>query len=87
MGLLAVYLDGIHYRQELVKCGKPGCKVCKGGPAHGPYWYSYQTVGVYQRKKYVGRLLPDAVLKLADPVKPGYCHAPRGEFLRIRGLQ
>lgn len=28
------------YRQQLVRCGKPKCKRCKKGPAHGPYWFA-----------------------------------------------
>lgn len=30
------------FQQEYVRCGKPGCKKCRGnGPGHGPYWYEY----------------------------------------------
>ncbi|MGH2721036.1 MAG: hypothetical protein ACRDJO_05475, partial [Actinomycetota bacterium] len=26
----------VTFRQELVRCGKPGCRTCP----HGPYWYA-----------------------------------------------
>jgi len=29
------------YRLELVRCGERACKHCAGGPAHGPYWFTY----------------------------------------------
>jgi len=44
---------------ERVKCGKPNCKKCAGGPAHGPYWYLYrpnQKTG-RQTSEYVGKTL------------------------------
>jgi hypothetical protein len=45
------------YRLELVKCGKDHCKVCRGGPAHGPYWYMYWKQKGRTRSKYVGKEL------------------------------
>lgn len=45
------------YRLELVKCGKPACKVCKGGPAHGPYWYAYWKEDGRTRTEYIGKKL------------------------------
>jgi hypothetical protein len=45
------------YQLELVKCGKPACKVCKGGPAHGPYWYVYWKEDGRTRSKYIGKEL------------------------------
>ena len=43
------------WRLELVKCGKDRCKLCAGGPAHGPYWYLYGKQGRRTRSKYVGK--------------------------------
>jgi hypothetical protein len=46
------------YRQELVKCGKPGCK-CARGELHGPYWYGYTyKKGGGQSKRYIGKQRP-----------------------------
>jgi hypothetical protein len=65
--LESFYLRGIHYRQEMVKCGKPACKRCP----HGPYWYAYSRRGAFLRKEYVGKELPANVKVLrrqcADP--------------------
>lgn len=47
------------YRLELVTCGKPACRTCKAGPAHGPYWYAYQRTGRTLRSTYVGKTRPD----------------------------
>lgn len=77
MELLAVYCEGLHYRQELVKCGKPACKSCARGPSHGPYWYSYSAAAPMLRKRYVGKQLPEAVLRAAKVVVPGRCNSRR----------
>jgi hypothetical protein len=53
----------VHYRQELVKCGKPNCKCCP----HGPYWYAYWHAGIMLRKKYVGKWLTPELRQLAPP--------------------
>jgi hypothetical protein len=45
------------YRLELVKCGKDHCKVCRGGPAHGPYWYAYWKQKGRTRSEYIGKEL------------------------------
>jgi hypothetical protein len=63
MKLQMLYLSGVHYRQELVSCGKPACKVCAGGPAHGPYWFAYSRSTAFLKKRYVGKELPDEVKK------------------------
>lgn len=42
------------YRQERVKCGKPGCK-CHAGELHGPYTYKYWKEEGRLRKAYVGK--------------------------------
>lgn len=47
---------------EKVKCGKPKCGRCKGGPAHGPYWYLYWKSKGRTRSKYIGKKLVPAKL-------------------------
>ena len=44
----------IHYRQQAVRCGKPGCTRCP----HGPYWYAYWREGGRLRTRYVGKIEP-----------------------------
>jgi hypothetical protein len=43
--------EGVTYRLERVRCGKPGCKSCP----HGPYWYAYYREGDRLRSRYIGR--------------------------------
>jgi hypothetical protein len=45
----------VTFRQEHVRCGKPGCRTCP----HGPYWYAYWREGGRVRSRYIGRRLPD----------------------------
>lgn len=45
--------DGVSYRLERVRCGKPACKSCP----HGPYWYAYYRDGGRLRSRYIGREL------------------------------
>ncbi|MGH2687640.1 MAG: hypothetical protein ACRDKW_02365 [Actinomycetota bacterium] len=45
----------VTYRQELVRCGKAGCRSCP----HGPYWYAYWREDGRVRSRYIGRRLPD----------------------------
>jgi hypothetical protein len=47
------------YQQELVRCGKEGCR-CTRGELHGPYWYAYWTEGGKTRSQYVGKELPES---------------------------
>jgi hypothetical protein len=42
----------VTYRQERVRCGKPGCK-CARGELHGPYTYKYWREAGKLRKAYV----------------------------------
>jgi hypothetical protein len=44
------------FRQQLVRCGKKGCRSCP----HGPYWYAYRREGRRLRSRYVGKELPPA---------------------------
>lgn len=43
--------EGVTYRLERVRCGKPGCRSCP----HGPYWYAYYREGDRLRSRYIGR--------------------------------
>lgn len=54
-----VKVNGVQYRQQYRKCGKPGCK-CNTGEGHGPYWYGYDGNSA---AKYVGIQLPEHVTK------------------------
>ena len=45
----------VTFRQEHVRCGKPGCKTCP----HGPYWYAYWREDGRVRSRYIGRQRPD----------------------------
>jgi hypothetical protein len=44
----------VTYRQESVRCGKPGCTRCP----HGPYWYAYWREGGRVRSRYLGKRSP-----------------------------
>ena len=44
----------VTYRQQAVRCGKPGCTRCP----HGPYWYAYWREDGRARSRYVGKSLP-----------------------------
>lgn len=48
----------ISLRNQMVRCGKPGCTKCP----HGPYWYAYWTEQGKRRSRYVGRLLDEESL-------------------------
>jgi hypothetical protein len=68
------YVAGIHYREELVKCGKPKCKRCP----HGPYWYAYFRAGAFLKKRYVGKWLPSQLKDLVPPELRFHCKS-KGE--------
>lgn len=74
--------DGVVYRQQYVRCGKPGCRKCPPqGLGHGPYWYGYYWD--YRQRTtsfYVGKTLPPGVEPLAEeaaPDEPGQTSVPR----------
>lgn len=48
----------VAYRQQRVKCGKPGCK-CAKGELHGPYWYAYWWENGKTRSKYIGKVFKE----------------------------
>jgi hypothetical protein len=58
-------VNGVQYRLQYRKCGKPGCK-CNDGEGHGPYWYSYDGNSA---AKYVGINLPEHVVKHIELLK------------------
>lgn len=65
----------ITYHQQVSFCGKPGCKKCRAGKGHGPYWYAYQTKNGHTSRMYIGKQLPpdvaaareEALLQNIDP--------------------
>ena len=64
--------NGVIYRQQYVRCGKPSCRRCPPqGPGHGPYWYGfYWDYRQRTRSFYVGKQLPAGVEPLIDPPAP-----------------
>jgi hypothetical protein len=76
----------ITYQLERVRCGKRRCKRCKGGPAHGPYWYAYWWGKRGTATKYIGKTLPPE-LRLpelrqlqADDIDHGCSGQPGGSW-------
>jgi hypothetical protein len=49
--------DGVTYRLESVRCGKPNCASCP----HGPYWYAYYREDGKLKSRYIGRELDKTV--------------------------
>ena len=68
--------DGVIYRQQYVRCGRPGCRRCPPhGPGHGPYWYGfYWHYRQRTRSFYVGKTLPAGVELLTDADQPDTSH-------------
>ena len=60
--------DGVVYRQQYVRCGKPRCTKCPPhGPGHGPYWYGfYWDYRQRTRSFYVGKQLPAGAHVVSD---------------------
>lgn len=52
----------ITYRQQKSFCSKPGCRKCREGTGHGPYWYAYQAVNGRNVRTYIGKTLPASAL-------------------------
>lgn len=64
-----VRVGEIRYQLERTRCGKSNCRRCREGPAHGPYWYSYQRRDGRSVRSYHGRTAPRQVvqaLRLAE---------------------
>lgn len=53
--------NSITYRQQHSFCSKPGCRKCRDGVGHGPYWYAYQVIQGRTVRTYIGKTLPDGV--------------------------
>lgn len=66
--------ETLRYRQEHVRCGKPGCTACP----HGPYWYAYWREDGRTRKRYVGRHLPGEPAEAVVPDAPTSTRRSRG---------
>ncbi len=60
----------ITYRQQNSFCSKPGCRKCREGIGHGPYWYSYQAVNGRTVRTYIGKALPPGVQGEASAAAP-----------------
>jgi Family of unknown function (DUF6788) len=63
------HADGVIYRQQYVRCGKPACRHCPPhDPGHGPYWYGfYWDYRQRTRSFYVGKTLPAGVALIQEP--------------------
>lgn len=70
-----VRMAGRSYVQEMIRCGKPGCRRCP----HGPYWYEYSSLGAYRKKRYVGKRLPEHLVLGAGTSAP----APKIEMAPV----
>src|SRR5690348_4796449 len=53
--------NNITYRQQYSFCSKPGCRKCREGIGHGPYWYASQVVEGRTVRTYIGKTLPAGV--------------------------
>ncbi len=62
--------DKVTYRQQINFCGKPGCRKCRDGIGHGPYWYSYRVVDGRAVRTYIGKTLPPGVQVPASQKSP-----------------
>src|SRR5215469_522065 len=62
--------DKVTYRQQINFCGKPGCRKCREGIGHGPYWYSYRVVDGRTVRTYIGKTLPPGVQVPASQKSP-----------------
>lgn len=51
----------VTYRQQYSFCSKSGCRKCREGIGHGPYWYAYQVVKGRTVRTYIGKTLPAEV--------------------------
>src|SRR5258708_15957615 len=60
----------VTYRQQINFCGKPGCRKCRDGIGHGPYWYSYRVVDGRAVRTYIGKPLPPGVQVPASQKSP-----------------
>lgn len=65
-----MHSNNVTYRQQYSFCSKAGCRKCREGIGHGPYWYAYQTVQGRTVRTYIGKTLPAGVPgeQIATPV-------------------
>src|SRR5690242_1040256 len=56
-----MHSNNITYRQQYSFCSKAGCRKCREGIGHGPYWYAYQVVNGRTVRTYIGKTLPAGV--------------------------
>src|SRR5258708_18092637 len=56
-----MHSNNVTYRQQYSFCSKAGCRKCREGIGHGPYWYAYQTVQGRTVRTYIGKTLPAGV--------------------------
>ncbi len=72
--------NGVIYRQQYVRCGKPGCRRCAPiGPGHGPYWYGfYWDYSQRTRSFYVGKTLPAGVKLTTSSADDASSPVPEG---------
>src|SRR5258708_12987744 len=68
--------DKVTYRQQINFCGKPGCRKCRDGIGHGPYWYSYRVVDGRAVRTYIGKTLPPGVQVPASQKSPALTAPP-----------
>lgn len=63
----------ITYRQQKSFCNKPGCRKCREGNGHGPYWYAYQVINGRTTRTYIGKTLPaNAQGEQTDPASSAH---------------
>ncbi len=74
----------ITYHQQVSYCGKPRCRKCREGTGHGPYWYSYQTVGGKTVRTYIGKQLPAEALATIEGVQETTILARQHEPIVLR---
>ena len=57
---MALLPQGQHttVQQQYRKCGKAGCKTCRTGKGHGPYYYGYTRIDGKLHSHYIGKQLP-----------------------------
>src|SRR5215472_9956928 len=68
--------NNITYRQQKSFCSKPGCRKCREGIGHGPYWYAYQVVNGRSVRTYIGKTLPPGTLPQKTQAEPSAAVSP-----------
>lgn len=61
-------LEGITYFQQGRTCGHTECK-CHQGELHGPYWYSRDNDNGGGAVKYIGKELPQNIIRAREAKK------------------